>query len=139
MGKGLGWKDKVAAGITNSGSRSGHKLAALIQLALFAAQQDALDQSRPAACESFHKGIKGGPESLASGWVRARTRILIRAPTSRHLSRVSPPNVTRASRRRGDASIRPRPRCSISQLRKLESTRRQKERAAPNFGNAARQ
>ena len=39
MGKGLRWKDKVAAGFTNSGSRSSDKLATLIQLALFAAQQ----------------------------------------------------------------------------------------------------
>jgi multimeric flavodoxin WrbA len=33
-----GWKDKIAAGFTNSGSRSGDKLSTLIQLALFAAQ-----------------------------------------------------------------------------------------------------
>ncbi|MBP5059560.1 flavodoxin family protein [Pseudomonas chlororaphis] len=32
------WKDKVAAGFTNGASRSGDKLATLIQLALFAAQ-----------------------------------------------------------------------------------------------------
>jgi multimeric flavodoxin WrbA len=32
------WKDKIAAGFSNSGSRSGDKLATLIQLALFAAQ-----------------------------------------------------------------------------------------------------
>jgi NAD(P)H dehydrogenase (quinone) len=38
MIKGLGWKDKIAAGFTNSGSRSGDKLATLIQIALFAAQ-----------------------------------------------------------------------------------------------------
>jgi multimeric flavodoxin WrbA len=38
MMKGFGWKDKIAAGFTNSGSRSGDKLATLIQLALFAAQ-----------------------------------------------------------------------------------------------------
>jgi NAD(P)H dehydrogenase (quinone) len=38
MVKGLGWKNKIAAGFTNSGSRSGDKLATLIQLALFAAQ-----------------------------------------------------------------------------------------------------
>jgi NAD(P)H dehydrogenase (quinone) len=38
MTQGLGWKDKIAAGFTNSGSRSGDKLATLIQLALFAAQ-----------------------------------------------------------------------------------------------------
>jgi multimeric flavodoxin WrbA len=38
MSKGLAWKDKIAAGFTNSGSRSGDKLATLIQIALFAAQ-----------------------------------------------------------------------------------------------------
>lgn len=36
--KGYGWKDKIAAGFTNSGSRSGDKLATLLQIALFAAQ-----------------------------------------------------------------------------------------------------
>jgi NAD(P)H dehydrogenase (quinone) len=38
MSKGYLWRDKIAAGFTNSGSRSGDKLAVLIQLALFAAQ-----------------------------------------------------------------------------------------------------
>jgi NAD(P)H dehydrogenase (quinone) len=38
MTQGFGWKDKIAAGFTNSGSRSGDKLATLIQFALFAAQ-----------------------------------------------------------------------------------------------------
>lgn len=38
MTKGFRWKDKIAVGFTNSGSRSGDKLATLIQLALFAAQ-----------------------------------------------------------------------------------------------------
>jgi NAD(P)H dehydrogenase (quinone) len=38
MTQGFGWKDKIAAGFTNSGSRSGDKLATLMQLALFAAQ-----------------------------------------------------------------------------------------------------
>jgi multimeric flavodoxin WrbA len=38
MTAGFLWKDKIAAGFTNSGSRSGDKLATLIQLALFAAQ-----------------------------------------------------------------------------------------------------
>jgi hypothetical protein len=33
MAKGFAWKDKIAAGFTNSGSRSGDKLASLIQLA----------------------------------------------------------------------------------------------------------
>jgi NAD(P)H dehydrogenase (quinone) len=36
--KGFAWKDKIAAGFTNSGSRSGDKLATLIHIALFAAQ-----------------------------------------------------------------------------------------------------
>lgn len=38
MAQGFAWKDKIAAGFTNSGSRSGDKLATLIQIALFAAQ-----------------------------------------------------------------------------------------------------
>ncbi len=38
MTNGFKWKDKIAAGFTNSGSRSGDKLATLFQLALFAAQ-----------------------------------------------------------------------------------------------------
>ena len=38
MTQGHGWKDKIAAGFANSGSRSGDKLATLIQLALFAAR-----------------------------------------------------------------------------------------------------
>jgi multimeric flavodoxin WrbA len=38
MAKGFGWKDKIAAGFTNSGSRSGDKLATLSQISLFAAQ-----------------------------------------------------------------------------------------------------
>ncbi|HEY8370693.1 MAG TPA: flavodoxin family protein [Thermodesulfobacteriota bacterium] len=38
MARGFAWKDKIAAGFTNSGARSGDKLATLVQLALFAAQ-----------------------------------------------------------------------------------------------------
>jgi NAD(P)H dehydrogenase (quinone) len=38
MAKGFAWKDKIAAGFTNSGSRCGDKLSTLVQLALFAAQ-----------------------------------------------------------------------------------------------------
>jgi multimeric flavodoxin WrbA len=38
MAKGFGWRDKIAAGFTNSGSHSGDKLATLMQIALFAAQ-----------------------------------------------------------------------------------------------------
>lgn len=36
------WKDKLAAGFTNSGSQSGDKLNTLVQLALFAAQHGML-------------------------------------------------------------------------------------------------
>ncbi|MCW5192392.1 flavodoxin family protein, partial [Burkholderia cenocepacia] len=38
MSKGYRWKDKLAAGFTNSGTHAGDKLSTLIQLALFAAQ-----------------------------------------------------------------------------------------------------
>ena len=38
MAKGYLWRDKLAAGFTNSGAHAGDKLATLIQLALFAAQ-----------------------------------------------------------------------------------------------------
>jgi len=38
MARGFAWKDKIAAGFTNSGSRSGDKLSTLMQIALFAAQ-----------------------------------------------------------------------------------------------------
>jgi NAD(P)H dehydrogenase (quinone) len=38
MTTGFAWRDKLAAGFTNSGSRSGDKLATLMELALFAAQ-----------------------------------------------------------------------------------------------------
>lgn len=36
--KGSTWRDKIAAGFTNSASRSGDKLATLLQMAIFAAQ-----------------------------------------------------------------------------------------------------
>lgn len=38
MSKGFAWKNKIAAGFTNSGARSGDKLATLVQISLFAAQ-----------------------------------------------------------------------------------------------------
>jgi len=38
MAKGFAWKNKIAAGFTNSGARAGDKLATLVQIALFAAQ-----------------------------------------------------------------------------------------------------
>jgi multimeric flavodoxin WrbA len=38
MAKGFAWDGKIAAGFTNSGARSGDKLATLMQIAIFAAQ-----------------------------------------------------------------------------------------------------
>ncbi len=38
LARGLAWRDKLAAGFTNSGARAGDKLATLVQIALFAAQ-----------------------------------------------------------------------------------------------------
>jgi multimeric flavodoxin WrbA len=38
MARGFVWKDKIAAGFTNSGARAGDKLSTLLQIALFAAQ-----------------------------------------------------------------------------------------------------
>lgn len=38
MARGCLWRDKIAAGFTNSGARAGDKLGTLIQMALFAAQ-----------------------------------------------------------------------------------------------------
>lgn len=38
MAKGFAWKNKIAAGFTNSGAQSGDKLSTLMQIALFAAQ-----------------------------------------------------------------------------------------------------
>lgn len=42
MAEGYVWRDKIAAGFTNSGARSGDKLSTLIQMALFAAQHGML-------------------------------------------------------------------------------------------------
>jgi NAD(P)H dehydrogenase (quinone) len=38
MARGFLWKDKIAAGFTNSGAHAGDKLSTLVQIALFAAQ-----------------------------------------------------------------------------------------------------
>lgn len=38
LAKGFAWRNKIAAGFTNSGGRSGDKLSTLIQLVIFAAQ-----------------------------------------------------------------------------------------------------
>ncbi len=63
MAAGFKWKDKIAAGFSNSGSRSGDKLATLIQLALFAAQHGMhwVNLGLPPAHNSFN-GFGDRPE-----------------------------------------------------------------------------
>ncbi|MFA7276280.1 MAG: flavodoxin family protein [Pseudobdellovibrionaceae bacterium] len=60
-----GWKDKIAAGFTNSGSMSGDKLSSLVQLAVFAAQQGMIWVGQSEANESSAAGVSSGdPESV---------------------------------------------------------------------------
>lgn len=71
MTQGHGWKDKIAAGFTNSGSRSADKLATLIQLApVRRPARNALDQPWPAAGEPFQHRIRSGNEP-AGFWLGA--------------------------------------------------------------------
>ncbi len=60
----LGWKDKVAAGFTNSLSMSGDKLNTLFQLAIFAAQHGMIwvGQAEPNA--SNEEGPSGRPDAI---------------------------------------------------------------------------
>jgi len=98
MTSGYLWRDKIAAGFTNSGSRSGDKLATLIQMVLFAAQHGmhwvSLDLP-PANCSS-----SGSEEDLnrLGFWLGAGAQSNVdespdRAPpesdlaTARHLGR----------------------------------------------------
>lgn len=62
MTKGFLWKDKIAAGFTNSGAHAGDKLATLIQIALFAAQHGMhwVNLGLPPANNSS----KGSPDEL---------------------------------------------------------------------------
>lgn len=62
MTKGFLWKDKIAAGFTNSGAHAGDKLATLIQISLFAAQHGMhwVNLGLPPANNSS----KGSPEEL---------------------------------------------------------------------------
>jgi multimeric flavodoxin WrbA len=88
MTKGFGWKDKIAAGFTNSGSRSGDKLATLIQIALFAAQHGMhwVNLGLPPANHS----TTGSEEDLnrLGFWGPARSRTPTKALTSRRLRRI---------------------------------------------------
>jgi multimeric flavodoxin WrbA len=101
---GFAWKDKIAAGFTNSGSRSGDKLATLMQIALFAAQHGMhwVSLGLPPANNS----TAGSEEELNRlGFflgAGARNRISIRDRTWRHPKRISPPRAIwdSASRRR---------------------------------------
>ncbi|RKF50988.1 flavodoxin family protein [Paraburkholderia fungorum] len=62
MTRGFLWKDKIAAGFTNSGAHAGDKLATLIQISLFAAQHGMhwVNLGLPPANNSS----KGSPEEL---------------------------------------------------------------------------
>lgn len=57
-----GWKDKLAAGFTNSASQSGDKLASLIQLSVFAAQHGMVWVSL--GLMPGNNSSKGSPEDL---------------------------------------------------------------------------
>ncbi|GAA4356728.1 flavodoxin family protein [Kangiella marina] len=57
-----GWKDKLAAGFTNSGSQSGDKLNTLIQMSVFAAQQSMIWVSL--GLMPGNNSSKGSPEDL---------------------------------------------------------------------------
>lgn len=57
-----GWKDKLAAGFTNSSSQSGDKLNSLIQLAVFAAQHGMIWVS--VGLKPGNNSSKGSPEDL---------------------------------------------------------------------------
>lgn len=57
-----GWKDKLAAGFTNSGSQSGDKLNTLIQMSVFAAQQSMLWVSL--GLMPGNNSSKGSPQDL---------------------------------------------------------------------------
>jgi NAD(P)H dehydrogenase (quinone) len=56
------WKDKLAAGFTNSASQSGDKLNSLIQLAIFAAQHGMIWVS--VGLPAGNNSSKGSPEDL---------------------------------------------------------------------------
>ena len=98
MTKGLGWKDKIAAGFTNSGSRSGDKLATLIQLALFAAQHGMhwINLGLPPANHSS-TGSEAEMNRLGFWLGPPRNPTPTRVPTSFRPRRISPPRVISGS------------------------------------------
>jgi multimeric flavodoxin WrbA len=74
------WKDKIAAGFTNSASRSGDKLATLTQFAILRGTTwHALGQSRSAARQQQYARLGSGPQSArllarCCGTVEQRSR-----------------------------------------------------------------
>ena len=87
MTKGFGWKDKIAAGFTNSGSLR-RQLATLIQIALFAAQHGMhwVNLGLPPANHST-TGSEADLNRLGF-WLGAGAQSnTTKAPTSRRLSR----------------------------------------------------
>lgn len=106
MAKGYLWKDKIAAGFTNSGTASGDKLATLMQLALFAAQHGMhwINLDLPPSNHS----TTGSPDDLnrlGFGWAPAPSRMSTRGPISRRRHPISPQHGI-------SANASPRPRCS---------------------------
>jgi len=82
MTQGHGWKHKIAAGFTNLGSRSGDKLATLIQLALFAARPGMhwINLGLPPANHSS-TGSEAEMNRPTSGWVRVHNPTPTKVPT----------------------------------------------------------
>ena len=112
MAKGFGWKDKIAAGFTNSGARSGDKLATLMQIALFAAQHGMhwVNLGLPPANNSS----TGSEADLnRTRLLAGRRRAVERRPRSRTRAARGGPRhgaPSRTARGRGDAAVRPGPR-----------------------------
>lgn len=99
MTQGLKWKDKIAAGFTNSGSRSGDKLATLIQLALFAAQHGMhwVNLALPPANHSSTGSEKTNSIGSAFGLAPGRNRMSIKARILLRPRPISPPRAISGS------------------------------------------
>lgn len=79
---GAAWRDKVAAGFTNSGSKSGDKVNTLISLAIFAAQHHMHWVSLGLGPGwNSSAGSAQTSTASASGWVPARKPMSTPTPT----------------------------------------------------------
>lgn len=69
MAKGFLWRNKIAAGFTNSGAQSGDKLVTLMQIALFAAQHGMhwVNPALPPANDSSRGSANGSALGLSAG------------------------------------------------------------------------